>query len=479
MKKYPEFPILIVDDYPEDLDALQRALSMHKINNVILCPDSRQVMGHMEKQIISIVILDLYMPHLSGQELLEKIRNKYPGVHVIIATGSSDLKVAISCIKNGAYDFLVKPVDPDVLLKTIKQVLELIELKDENVKLRKSLLFDELQRPEIFAPIITNNPVMKNIFRYMEAIAASNEPVLITGENGVGKELIVKALHELSGCKGELVTLDVSGLNDDMFTDTLFGHKKGAFTGAETDRQGMVKKAAEGTLFLDEIGDLSITSQQKLLRLIQESEYFPLGFDIPFHSDARIICATNKDLKNLIRKGKFKEDLYFRLNIHTIHIPPLRERIEDIPLLVDHFITTLYHNQKSGQEEISKPFINDELEELLSSYTFPGNIRELENIIKNAVYMHNSGHPFMRAVKEKLDKQYILPNNNADTHAHSTLPVVLFSGRLPTYEEAEILLTKEALKRHQNNQTRAAKVLGISQQALSRKKKKFEEEGLL
>lgn len=246
-----------------------------------------------------------------------------------------------------------------------------------------------LAHDEVFSRIITNNPLVKNIFRYVEAISASLEPVLITGETGVGKGLIAEAVHRVSGRPGRLVSVNVAGLDDAMFSDSLFGHKKGAFTGAEKDREGMVAGAARGTLFLDEIGDLRTSSQVNLLRLLQEKTYTPLGSDVVKKSDTHIIAATNRDLRRRAVEGGFRQDLYFRLSAHHIEVPPLRMRKEDIPLLVGHFIQEAARSMGKPAPEPTP-----ELLSLLSVYHYPGNIRELRAMLYDAVALHSSG-PFL------------------------------------------------------------------------------------
>jgi len=277
-----------------------------------------------------------------------------------------------------------------------------------------------------FARIVTRDRKMQSVFRYIEVIAPTKQPVMITGETGVGKELIAQALHSASGRSGGFVSVNVGGLDDIMFSDTLFGHSRGSFTGAERSRKGLIETAANGTLFLDEIGDLSIASQIKLLRLLQENEYYQLGSDQVITSTARIIVATNTDLEKSLVRGTFRDDLYYRLCSHHIHLPALRERKNDIPLLVDYF-------SRKAAHEMSRPLplpSTDTIEALLQ-HKFPGNIRELKGIISNAV----ATSPLGTLVIPKLMPQKVsAPKDSAEIDfSRLTLP----SGRMPTLKEAE------------------------------------------
>jgi transcriptional regulator with PAS, ATPase and Fis domain len=319
------------------------------------------------------------------------------------------------------------------------------------------------KRPAGFEHIVTNNDEMLSIFQYITSIAKTKEPVLITGETGVGKELIAEAIHMASGLKGRLVPVNTAGLDDTMFSDTLFGHQKGAFTGAEKSRPGLIEKAKNGTLFLDEVGDLNMTSQIKLLRLLQEGEYMPLGQDEIQYAVVRIITVTNQDLWQLQKSGKFRKDLNFRLRTHHIHIPPLRERQDDLPLLVDHF---LEKSANALNKEIpAKP---KELMPLLQSYSFPGNIRELQAILFDTVSRQTDNILSLSSLKRHIfDGHRDMSVAEAGPEEDSTC--LRFPKELPTIKEATRLLVTEAMKRAGNNQSAAAKLLGVTQQALSKR----------
>jgi DNA-binding NtrC family response regulator len=373
-------------------------------------------------------------------------------------------------MQHGAFDYILKPVEKSRLIGGVKRAVELRELQRENQLLKAHVLSDKLEKPEAFSEIITVSTSMRSIFQYIEAVANSPRPVLITGETGVGKELVAKAVHKLSNRAGNFVPVNAAGLDDHVFADTLFGHKKGAFTDAREARSGLIERAAGGTLFLDEIGDLSTASQVKLLRLLQEGEFFPLGSDVAKRSDARIVVATNQDLDALQSSGQFRKDLYYRLCDHQIHLPALRRRREDLAVLVEHFL-----EKASKTLDKKKPTPPVELITLLSTYHFPGNIRELESMIFDAVSSHASGKLSMNSFKAHLSKVSV---TDAPDSPPESGTLISFSHQLPTLKQIEQLLIDEALKRANDNQSIAALSLGISRQALNKRlKKKAEQQG--
>ncbi|HSO18028.1 MAG TPA: sigma 54-interacting transcriptional regulator, partial [Desulfosarcina sp.] len=274
---YPKSPILIVDDEASILLAIDTTLQLAGLDHTITCRDSRRVMAVLAEQPVEVVLLDLNMPNVDGHRILDDVRREHPDVPVIIVTGAVDVETAVRCIKAGAFDYIVKPVETDRLLTAVNRAIAFQDLKRENRSLRRHMLADDLEHPEAFRAIVTANPKMIALFQYAESIATTAQPVLIRGETGVGKELFARAIHRLSNVKGRFVAVNAAGLDDTIFSDTLFGHAKGAFTGADTARGGLIEQADGGTLFLDEIGDLTLASQVKLLRLLQEGEYFALG----------------------------------------------------------------------------------------------------------------------------------------------------------------------------------------------------------
>jgi len=314
-----------------------------------------------------------------------------------------------------------------------------------------------LKRPEAFAAVLTRSQNMLSVFLSLEAIAASSQPVLITGETGTGKDLLALVVHNLSGREGAFLAANVAGFDDSLFTDTLFGHKKGSFTGAVQDRKGLVEQAAEGTLFLDEIGELSVASQVKLLRLLEAREYFPIGSDSVKRSSARVVLATNRDLPALVGEGGFRKDLYYRLSTHRLEIPPLRARKEDIPLLADHFLA-----QAAAELGKKPPTPPPQLYTLLATYDFPGNIRELKSMVYDAVSRHRGGVLSLELFRERIGPGAGPPVQPAETP-------LAFADRLPTLEQGVQMLIDEALQRSQGNQSIAAQLLGLSQQALSKR----------
>ena len=466
---YPLFPVMMVDDEAQAINSFEMALRSANMNNFIRCHDSRDVMALLSSQEIEVMLLDLRMPHISGEELLPMITADYPEIPVVVVTGSNDVDTAVKCMQNGAFDYILKPVEKSRLIGGVKRAVELRELQRENQLLKAHVLSDKLERPDAFSEIITTSSAMRSIFQYIEAIAGSPRPVLITGETGVGKELVAKAIHSLSNRKGAFVPVNVAGLDDHVFADTLFGHKKGAFTDAREARSGLIERAAGGTLFLDEIGDLSTTSQVKLLRLLQEGEFFPLGSDMAKRSDARIVVATNQDLDALKSSGQFRKDLYYRLCNHRIQIPPLRSRREDLAALAAHFL-----DKASSALGKNKPTAPPELVTLLSTYHFPGNVRELESMIFDAVSSHKSGKLSMELLKAHISKAHPFTRTDVEDTVSEKHSLIGFSDQLPTLKEIEQLLIDEAMKRSNGNQSIAALSLGISRQALNKRLKKAE-----
>lgn len=460
-------PVLLVDDEPQILLSSSLILRSAGIKNVLTIEDSREVMPFLSMHETAVIVLDLFMPYVSGSELLPEIIRDFPQIPVIVMTAANEIDTAVECMKAGAFDYLVKPVEKNRFVSSIEKALELHALRNEIYSLKQRLFTDKLEHEDAFSSIITNSQKMKAVFQYVEVVAGSQQPVLITGETGVGKELIARAVHKISECKGVFVAVNVAGLDDNIFSDTLFGHKKGAYTGAEQPREGLIAQASGGTLFLDEIGDLAESSQVKLLRLLQEREYYPLGSDIPKHSDASIIVATNHDLHKSMLLGKFRKDLYYRLRGHQIHIPSLRERLEDIPLLLDHFL-----EEASKSMNRKKPTPPPELVTLLSTYGFPGNVRELQAMVFDAVARHKSGILSMDVFKEIIGQEHlsqevgVLPGVQEENLVHRIF------GRFPTLKETEEYMIKEAMRLSKGNQGIAASFLGITRQALNKRLKR-------
>lgn len=459
--------ILIVDDDAAFLDGARRALLSHGMGNVSLLQESGQVLQALATGAYNVLLLDWVMPHPSGADLLSEIVRHYPDIPVIIISGVRDLENVVSCIKQGAYDYITKPLDTTRLVSVVQNAAKSSELDARNRKLTGYLLGEPLSDPENFSDIITCNERMLSIFKVIETLARSSQPVLITGETGVGKELIAHAIHKCSGLSGRMVTVNAAGLDDTMLADTLFGHKKGAYTGATESRGGLIEQAKGGTLFLDEIGDLSIASQIKLLRLLQQNEYYRLGSDVLHKSDARIIAASNADFSALMAAGTFRSDLYYRIKAHALHIPPLRERPEDIIPLVQHFVEQTAQTLRRKPPELS-PL----LRQALVSYSFPGNVRELINMAHDAV-THNrkrtlvvddfpgvtaGAAPCRNVVRRIGSNQFAL---------HAIFP------NFPAVDEVEAMLIEEAFRLSCGNRTATANMVGLSRQTLRRKLKEM------
>ena len=464
MKRHPpKAPVVLVDDDASVLFSSRMLLRSVGIKPVEALGDSRELLPLLARQEPGVVVLDLFMPHLSGIDLLPEIVRRHPDVPVIVMTAAQEVDTAVACMKEGAFDYLVKPVEESRFVSSVRRALELRSLRRQVGALKRYLLTDELEHGDAFSSIVTASRRMRSLFQYVEAVAGSGEPVMLTGESGVGKELLARALHDLSGREGEFVQVNVAGLDDALLSDTLFGHDEGAFTGATGARKGLVARASGGTLLLDEIGDLETASQVKLLRLLQERSYYALGSDLARRADVRVVCATNRDLAREMKQGGFRPDLYYRLTVHHADIPPLRERREDIPVLVRHFIDEAA--EAMGKAAPDPPA---ELITLLSNHHFPGNVRELRAMVYDAVALHPSGPVLsMERFRDAIERQQSCPTSSPDPVERRELLQV--TGRFPTLAEAETWLVDEALSRAGGNQGIAATLLGLSRPALNRR----------
>jgi DNA-binding NtrC family response regulator len=456
--------ILLVDDEQSELDAYSLLLTSMGIKHVVTQSDSRKVSETLATMQTPILFLDLNMPHMTGQDVLRELKIQHPQVPVIIITANSEIETAVECLRLGAHDYLVKPIDLKMFSSALRNALEISLLRNEVMSLKGISFAVGARRHKAFDRIITRSPGMLSIFQYIESIAASGMPTLILGETGSGKELIAKAIHEISGLAGSYVAVDVSGLDDTLFSDTLFGHAKGAYTGADGIRAGLLEKAAGGTIFLDEIGELSEISQVKLLRLLQENIYYPLGSDLPKQCQARVVTAANKDLTMLAgRDGEFRMDLYYRLSTHLIRLPPLRERREDLPALVAFLAA-----EAAAAMHKPTPAVSDRAMNLLLHHPFWGNIRELKAYIVDAVARCEHGRIEENLISERLIGAVAVGRETAAGAASLT---TLF-GRFPSLDELIEYAVGEALVNVDNNQSQAARLLGISRQALNKRVKK-------
>lgn len=461
-----DIPLLLVDDEPMWLRSMERAFRICGFGRVFSCLDPTQAFSMIREHGIRVVLLDISMPTMRGELLLEQIRSAFPEVSVFMVTAIGDVETAVACMKAGAENYVIKPVNTSQLVGMVSQSLALRALAKENESLRNRLLNNAVDHPEHFADILTDNQNMQHLFSYIELIAPSDEVVLITGETGTGKELFAQAVHRSSGRKGQFVAVNVAGVDEMAFTDTLFGHRRGAFTGAMDERKGLVEQARDGTLFLDEIGCLDPKIQVKLLRLIQEQEYMPLGSDTPIRSTCRIVAATNRNLRDLCTDGSFRDDLFYRLHTHHVAIPPLRERLEDIPLLAEAFL-----KEAALQYKTQPAQLHPEASKTLARHSFPGNVRELRSILFNAAAQYGG-----RTIPPGALLNLVPDNESATSNlpTGSWMKTLRALPTLPTLRDAQTTLIQEALRRTNLNQSAAAGLLGITRQALHQRLKNMD-----
>lgn len=460
-------PVLLVDDDETCCSMMTLILREASIKNVHTVSDSRQVLPYLQKHGASLVLLDLVMPHLSGHELLTAIRRDYPSIQVVVISGSGKLSRAVECMKLGALDYLSKPVEPNRLIACVSNALMINSMQGELLSLKRRMLEGALDYPGAFEAIKTCSSKMRVLFQYAEVIACSRQPVLITGETGVGKELMARAIHQLSGVAGEFVSVNAAGLDDATFSDTLFGHKKGAYTGADQAREGLITRAAGGTLMLDEIGDMDERSQIKLLRLLQEGEYYPVGSDTVKKTTARIVAVTNQNLTERVAEKLFRRDLYYRLCTHEVHLPPLRDRPEDIPLLLEHFLheaVLLYRKPL--------PVTSAGTASHLLGLHFPGNVRELKAMVYDAVARHFGGELTAQSFGGLRGGIFSSVPEMEPSIGAATATIDALFGHFPTFREVEEYLIDEALRRSSDNLNMAAAMLGITRQTITNHRRK-------
>ena len=444
--------IMVIDDERDFLDSVRRGLITSGIRHVRTEEDPRKAAAAFEEgEEFDIALIDITMPEMDGIELLEIIRNTSPNTECIMVTAVDEARVAINCLKKGAYDYLVKPISKEDLVSTISRALErrrLIEILD----LRKRTTLPRLSNEEAFRPIVTRSAEIIRILKEAELHATSDLPILITGETGTGKELLARAIHAASHRSAKTFTpVNMESLNPQLFESQFFGHTRGAFTGAAKDRVGYLETTHRGTLFLDEIGNLPLELQGKLLRVLQDGEFIKIGTSAPRKVDIRFIAATNSDLDRLMTKNRFRKDLYYRLKGGWLHLPPLKERRDDIPLLMGKFLEQYWGSQGASIEE--------DVMSLLLNYDYPGNIRELKSIVQAAVNIAQ-GRPISRKyLPENLRKQM---SKSKGAHPSSTDMVP----SLDQLEKNHILTVYEQTGR---NKSRTTRILGIGLNTLRRK----------
>jgi two-component system response regulator HydG len=446
--------ILIVDDDTAHLSMLRTVLKSlgHSINTAT---DGKDAISGVEKTPYDLVLMDVRMADVGGMEAMEKIRTYNPAIPIIIMTAYSSVDKAVEAMKMGAYDYLTKPLNFDDLKLTIERAMSHLHLARENKDLKKKISADTG-----FSRIIGTSPAMKAVMETARIAAPTDATILITGDSGTGKELFARAIHNQSPRKAnKLVSINCAALNETLLESELFGHEKGAFTGADKKRDGLFLHADKGTVFLDEIGDIPPSMQVKLLRAIQEREIQRIGSDRPIRIDVRIIVATNKNLEQEVKDGRFREDLFYRLNVINIRIPALKERPDDIPLLAQHFLTRF--SQKNRKR--FKGFTPVAMDALMKC-PWPGNVRELENAVERAVILSMGQY-----ISEKDLPADVVKNDRPDGSSQTSLTEL--GGK--SLDEVETMALIQTLKQTGGNKTEAAKLLNITRTTLNNKIKKY------
>jgi DNA-binding NtrC family response regulator len=446
--------ILIAEDEKSQRDLLEGFLKKEGFS-VVAVTNGREALQQLEGIPYDIALLDYKMPELDGLQTLREFRRLYPEIPVVMMTAYGTVETAVASMKEGALDYLTKPIDLDELLLIFQKVIERSDLIRENKVLRQ-----QLQERYTFNNIVYESPKMEEVMGLVARVAPSQATILIRGESGTGKELVTHAIHYASTRSGRpLVKVNCSAIPETLLESELFGHEKGAFTGATQRRIGRFEEAEGGSIFLDEIGDLAPGTQIKLLRILQEKEFQRLGSNHSLKANVRVIAATHRDLEEAIKKGEFREDLYYRLNVISIYLPPLRERKEDIPLLIDYFLKKYSEQNQKSISDISK-----EARNLLLHHPYPGNIRELENFIERAVVL----------CREEIITTRDLPFHLQEGKPERAWEPEKRDKTLPeSLEEIERDLIVKALYQHQGIQTKAAQSLGISERVLRYKIKKY------
>ena len=440
--------LLIADDEKNIRSGLQMAFEDEGYQ-VITASDGNEAWEKLQKNIVDLVITDLRMPGMDGYELLKRISSSYPTLPVIVLTGHGTIETAVETMRDGAIDFFTKPVDIDKLALVVKKSITTSELKEQNRKLTEEL--QRLRREKGYSRIIGRSQKVSSMMQLIEQVADTRATVLITGESGTGKELVADALVALSSRSDKpFIKVHAAALSATLLEDELFGHEKGAFTGATAMKKGRFELADGGTIFLDEIGEIDASTQIKLLRVLQEREFERVGGEKPITVDVRVICATNRNLEEEVKKGNFREDLFYRLNVVRIEVPPLRERKEDIDLLAASFLETFNKEDKRKIEGFTPA-----ASKALLSYSWPGNIRELKNAIESSVVLAKGKYI------DKEDLPQMVRESGSGSKVTFDLPVTL--------DEAEKRLILETISYAKGNKTKAAELLGIGRKTITRR----------
>ena len=446
-------PVLVVDDDAGLLFSIKAALVSVGMPEPALLSDSLRVMDLLRKRHFTVVLLDLMMPNKGGLEVLKEIKKEFPDIACVIVTAVDDVSSTVEAMRFGAYDYLVKPLNTEQLFIVINRSLERYNLRYGLSLFERKQLFSDLKNREAFKDIVAEDESMALVFHQVEAVASTDYSVVITGESGTGKEMIASVIHKLSNrSKAPFIAVNMAAFTKTLFEDEFFGHAKGAYTDAVVEKKGFFEQADRGTLFLDEVAELDCSLQVKLLRVIEERELYRLGSTEIRKIDVRILSATNRNINDEIKKGNFRADLFYRLNMYNIKIPPLRERKKDILPLAAFFLE-LYSKKNNKHIDSIAP----DLEDYLLEYPFPGNIRELENIIASSVLLE-------KGMSLKL------------CSAHSLVGAGIVGKqeeKLPTLEEVEKKYIKKVLKMTRGSRGKAAKILGINTTTVYRKIEKY------
>lgn len=443
--------LLIVDDEKVALKNLEHVMKKDGYD-VVATQSGTNALAHLEKRSFDIVLTDLRMEKVDGMQILQKCREYHPDTEVILITGFATLESAVTAMKDGAFYYIAKPFRLEEVRKVVAEAMEKIRLRRENQTLR-----EQIESFQGKVKIITLDPEMQRLMEVARQIAPTDCSVLISGESGTGKELFARYLHYHSArAAGPFLAINCGAFNEELLANELFGHTKGAFTGAAVDKKGLLEAATGGTLFLDEITEMPPTMQVKLLRAIQEKEVLPLGGTAPIKVDIRVMAATNRNILEAVKNGGFRQDLYFRLNVVALHVPPLANRREDIPMLSFYFLAKYTALMKKAVAEISP-----EAMELLKTYDYPGNVRELENIIERGVAITTGKAVEMAHLPDDLRNLTIHTFRKKD-------------GRISSLEEQERDYIQWVLREAKGNQTVAAQILGIDRVSLWRKLKRYQ-----
>ncbi len=455
--------VIVIDDDRAILNFLKLFLMQAGGFDVTVLQDSREAYGRLDSGEYDILVLDMDMPYVSGLDILEHLNEKKIDIVTIVITGVEDIDLAIRAMKLKTFDYVLKPIDEERITRILNLATERCELAAGNRAIETPVSLSSLVNGAVFKDIKTRNERIIRIFHFVEKFAPTDNSILIWGESGTGKELIAKAIHAISRRRdNKFVAVNAGAFANELFVSEFFGHEKGAFTGASSEKRGFMDEAAGGTLFLDEIGELSLPIQVKLLRVLQEEEFYRLGSTKNVKSDVRIIAATNKNLFEEIGKGNFRKDLFFRLNINSIFIPPLRERREDIELLAYTFLDQ--YNRKYGR---SVRKISAEAMAFLREYDFPGNVRELMNIINSSIIIE-SGDELTTSSLPHYCHEHVSAKSTDDPAAPPE-----DGSTTKSLEEIEREHISRVLKHTNSNKTRAAKILGISRVSIIAKIRKY------